>query len=68
MFDNLKGWLNGEFICSKCGKRVFAFHFGFGETICPGCYDGESPLVRLDKSYILNRILINRTARKQPPI
>ena len=59
MFDNFRRWLNGEFTCSKCDKRVFALHFGFGETICPGCYKGEVPLVRLDKSYILNRILAN---------
>ena len=31
--------------------------FGYGETICPNCYDGENNFIFLDKSYWLNRLL-----------
>ena len=65
MFDNFNRWLSGNFVCIKCGGHVHLLTFGFGETICPGCYDGGSPLVRLDKSYILNRIIKRMTHRVQ---
>ena len=61
MFDNFNRWLSGNFVCIKCGDHVHLLTFGFGTTICPGCHDGEVPLVRLDKSYTLNRILANIT-------
>jgi hypothetical protein len=31
--------------------------FGYGETICPQCYDGEKQFIFLDKGYWLNRLL-----------
>ncbi|MCW4041916.1 MAG: hypothetical protein NWE83_14340 [Candidatus Bathyarchaeota archaeon] len=31
--------------------------FGYGETICPHCYDGEEKLILMDKGYWLNRFL-----------
>ena len=31
--------------------------FGYGETICPRCYDGEEKLILMDKGYWLNRFL-----------
>ena len=31
--------------------------FGYGEAICPSCYDGEYNFIFLDKSYWLNRLL-----------
>jgi len=64
MFNNFRRWLNGEFICTPCGKLFHLMSFGFGDTVCPRCYSGKPPLVRLDKTYILNRILANMTVRK----
>lgn len=31
--------------------------FGYGETICPRCYDGEKQFIFLDDGYWLNRLL-----------
>jgi predicted DsbA family dithiol-disulfide isomerase len=31
--------------------------FGYGEVICPDCYNGEEQFIFLDKSYWLNRFL-----------
>ena len=31
--------------------------FGYGETICPRCYDGEEKFILMDKGYWLNRFL-----------
>ena len=31
--------------------------FGYGETICPRCYDGEKRIILLDDGYWLNRLL-----------
>jgi hypothetical protein len=31
--------------------------FGYGESICPDCYDGEQPFIFLDDSFWLNRVL-----------
>jgi hypothetical protein len=31
--------------------------FGYGETICPRCYDGEKRIIFLDDGYWLNRLL-----------
>ena len=45
--------------------------FGFGEAICPNCYNGEQPFLFFDDSYWLNRItahLLNqRTPQPEPP-
>jgi len=32
-------------------------NFGFGEAICPSCYNGEQPFLFLDDSFFLNRII-----------
>ena len=31
--------------------------YGYGETICPRCYDGEEKFIKMDRSYWLNRFL-----------
>ncbi len=31
--------------------------FGFGEAICPDCYQGEHTFLFFDESYLLNRII-----------
>jgi len=53
----LRRWLGGAFVCSKCGRTVHLLSFGYGTTVCPDCYDGDWPLINLDKSFILNRLL-----------
>jgi hypothetical protein len=35
--------------------------FGYGEAICPDCYNGEKKFIFLDNSFILNRLIL-RTA------
>ena len=65
MFDNFRRWLSGSFTCIKCDNQVQLMTFGFGDTVCPSCYAEESPLVRLDESYILNRIIKRMTHRAQ---
>jgi len=44
--------------------------FGYGEAICPDCYDWEQPFLFLDGSYWLNRItahLLNHRASQLKP-
>ena len=44
--------------------------FGYGEAICPDCYDGEQPFLFFDNSYWLNRImarLLNHRASRLKP-
>ena len=56
MFDKLRKYLNGEFICIGCGKIYYSMGiFGFGECICPHCYSGEKKFFFPDKSFWLNR-------------
>jgi len=31
--------------------------FGYGEAICPNCYNGEKQFIFFDKNYVLNRII-----------
>ena len=31
--------------------------FGYGEVICPRCYEGEREFIFLDNSFFLNRLL-----------
>ena len=45
--------------------------FGYGETICPNCYEGEQPYIFFEESYWLNRIiarLLNLQSVKKPTI
>jgi hypothetical protein len=55
--SNLYKWLTGTFTCIKCGKEYQTMSFGYGEAICPDCYNGEPSFVFYDKSYWLNRII-----------
>jgi len=57
MFERFNRWLSGSFDCIKCGKHMHIMSFGYGETICPRCYDGEEKFILMDKSYWLNRFL-----------
>lgn len=58
MFEKFKMWLDGQFICKKCKKTVYSLGtFGFGEIICPSCFNGEKEFLFLDKSYWLNRFI-----------
>jgi len=63
MFERLKRWLNEGFICTGCGKTVHLFTFGYGTTVCPDCYEGETPIVNFDEEYWLNRMLIKLQRR-----
>ena len=53
----VKQWLNGSFTCIKCKKLFRTMSFGFGEAICPECYQGEHTFLFLDENYLLNRII-----------
>lgn len=53
----MKRWFNGSFTCIKCKKLFRTMSFGFGEAICPDCYQGEQPFLFFDESYLLNRII-----------
>jgi hypothetical protein len=57
MFEKLSRFLDGEIACKKCGRTFFIMSFGFGEGICPDCYEGEKKFIELDQAYLLNRIL-----------
>ncbi|KXB08781.1 hypothetical protein AKJ59_00465 [candidate division MSBL1 archaeon SCGC-AAA385M02] len=46
LFQRLKAWLDGEYICINCGKKWYSFSCGTGQMICPECYDGEQPWQR----------------------
>jgi len=54
----LDRWLHGRFICRKCGKAYCINGFGFGEAICPDCYEGEDKFLFYDVSFFLNRWLV----------
>ena len=32
--------------------------FGYGEAVCPECYENVEPFLELDESYWLNRLLL----------
>lgn len=57
VFERFRLWLSGTFKCRKCGLRVHLMAFGYGETICPDCYEGEEKFIFFDESYWLNRLL-----------
>ena len=64
MLSKFLHWLKGHFTCERCGRVFFVNTFGFGTTICPDCYSGESIFIFLDDSYWLNRILRFRTPER----
>ena len=71
MFERFHRWLNGSFICKRCGRELHTMSFGFGEAICPDCYRGERQFLFFDDSYWLNRIitlLLKLEAPKSKPI
>ena len=43
--EKIKKWLNGSFICKKCGRNCYLMTFGYGKCICPDCYNGENPFI-----------------------
>lgn len=57
MFGRFNRWISGSFDCIKCGRRMHLMSFGYGDTICPRCYDGEKQIIFLDESYWLNRLI-----------
>ena len=48
--------MSGSFECIKCGIHIHLLSFGYGKTICPNCYDGETEIISLDNGYWLNRL------------
>ncbi|MCZ2809683.1 MAG: hypothetical protein O2V44_10045 [Candidatus Bathyarchaeota archaeon] len=68
VFEKLSFWMKGRFVCRKCGREFHAFSFGFGEAICPDCYEGEPEFLFLDTRYWLNRIMIHLTGQEIPKI
>ena len=40
--------------------------FGYGEAICPDCYDGEQSFLSFDNSYWLNRITAHLLNHRYP--
>lgn len=60
MFEKLKKWLSGTFVCTKCGNTYQFYTLGFGTCICPKCYDGEKKFIFFDESYWPNRWLIRK--------
>ena len=70
LFRRFHRWLSGNFTCRKCGREFYTMCFGYGEAICPDCYQGEQPFLFFDNTYWLNRItahLLNHSAPKTPP-
>jgi hypothetical protein len=57
MFKNFRQWIGGNFTCRRCGKAYHSMSFGYGEIICPDCYQGENQFIFLDNSYWLNKFL-----------
>ncbi len=50
-------WLSGSFICKKCEREFHTMSFGYGEIICPDCYEGERRFISFDDGFWLNRIV-----------
>jgi hypothetical protein len=71
MFEKFHRWLNGSFICKRCGRELYTMSFGFGEAICPDCYSGERQFLFFDDSYLLNRIITlflkHEAPKSEPP-
>jgi hypothetical protein len=59
MFSKFREWVNGTFICKKCGRTCQVMSFGSGSCICPDCYTGEDRFLFFDGSYFLNRLLLS---------
>ena len=57
VFEKFRLWLEGSFVCVRCGERFLALSFGFGKSICPRCYDGKRSFLFFDDGYWLNRLM-----------
>ncbi len=68
VFKSFKLWLSGYFVCRICGKEYNLYSFGFGEIICPICYQGDIHFVFLDNNYWLNRIIDRKFNQKSKPL
>jgi len=69
--SRLQRWLNGSFVCSKCGRKFSITSFGFGKAICPNCYKGEEKFLFYNKKYWLNRLLdrtMLKSKREEPDV
>ncbi|MHA2169710.1 MAG: hypothetical protein ACXAB7_07430 [Candidatus Kariarchaeaceae archaeon] len=73
LFTKINRWLRGSFECKKCGSTFLTFGFGYGECICPNCYQGESQFLFYDNTFFLNRIsskwmMARRSSIEQPTL
>lgn len=50
-------------MCIKCMKEFNAMIFGFGEIICPDCFNAEEEFIFIDMRYWLNRIVARELLR-----
>jgi hypothetical protein len=57
VFEKFRLWLEGYFVCVRCGEVFFPFSFGFGKAICPECYSGERTFMVFDEGFWLNRLM-----------
>jgi len=51
-------WLRSSWVCKKCGKEFHTASFGYGTCVCPDCYDGEQSFLFLDKTFLLNKLIV----------
>jgi hypothetical protein len=58
-------WLSGSFTCMKCGREFNTMTFGYGEAICPDCFQGEQQFLFYDQTYWLNRLTAKLINHKQ---
>ena len=63
--SKIKLWLDGSFVCKKCGNKINTLSFGYGDAICPNCYEGEDSIIFLDTDFWLNRILHKMSIKKR---
>ena len=64
LLSDFSRWLHGSFTCVKCGREVRLLTFGYGEVICPDCYDGEHESIFFDDRFLLNRLLMRSLIKK----
>lgn len=57
VLENWGKWLNGSFVCARCGNVFLLLTFGFGVTVCPKCIFEESMSIVFDERFWLNRII-----------
>lgn len=57
MFERLRRWLDGKLQCRLCGGMFYHMSLGYGEAICPDCYDGQDRFIFLDINFWLNRLV-----------